>query len=101
MAHASLRAAFARLRAVTTRFSRRGTETADQIGAARPVDAGRYHAALAALPAETRSMFLLHRVDSLDIASIAERTGYSTTVVEQHIASAIFAIANALDAGEA
>lgn len=101
MAHASLRTAAAWLRAVLDRLSPSRNKVADRRVTWHTVDAARYRAALTALPAETQRIFVLHRVDGLDIATIAERTGSSTAVVEQHVANAILAIGTAIDADQA
>jgi DNA-directed RNA polymerase specialized sigma24 family protein len=97
MVHASLGSVIARLRAIAARFLRGKLGLGDRRWVVRMNNADRYRAAVAALPADTRRIFLLHRADGLDIASIAERTGRSTTVVEQHIANAILAIWTALE----
>ena len=58
----------------------------------------RYREALAALPNEQRVVFMLHRIEDLSIVDIAARLNMPTPLVEQHLAAALHAIANALDA---
>jgi DNA-directed RNA polymerase specialized sigma24 family protein len=57
----------------------------------------RYEAAVAALPARTRQVFLAHRVEDLAYAAIAKRLAISVREVEQHIAQALVSISAALD----
>lgn len=49
----------------------------------------RYRAAVAALPARMREVFVLHRVEDLSYRDIAERLEISVRTVEWHIAEAI------------
>jgi DNA-directed RNA polymerase specialized sigma24 family protein len=60
----------------------------------------RYRMAVAALPARTRTIYLLHRADGLSIAQIAERTKRPSSDIEHDIAEAILAIGRTLDDGE-
>ena len=60
-------------------------------------DIERIEQALLALPIRTRAIFLLHRVDGLSYAEIAERCGISGKQVERHIARAMLRIDRALD----
>jgi RNA polymerase sigma-70 factor (ECF subfamily) len=57
-----------------------------------------YQDAVAALPARTREVFLLHRVEELRYKQIAARLGIGVRTVEWHIAEAIVRIGRALDA---
>jgi DNA-directed RNA polymerase specialized sigma24 family protein len=59
---------------------------------------GAYRAAVAALPADTRRIFLLHRVDGLDIVTIAWIMGVPTCLVEERLADAVLSISTTLDA---
>lgn len=56
-----------------------------------------YRRALAALPARTRTIFLLHRVDELTYLQIADRLGVSAKTVEYHMASALKHLSRSLD----
>lgn len=62
-----------------------------------PDEIERIEQVLLALPARTRAIFLLHRVDGLGYAEIAERCGISVKRVERHIARAMLQIDRALD----
>lgn len=57
----------------------------------------RIEAALLALPARTRAVFLLHRLDGLGYGEIAASFGISEARVGAHIAAAMVAIDRALD----
>ena len=57
----------------------------------------RYRALVAALPARTREVFVLHRVDELGYKEIATRLGISVRTVEWHVAEAILRIGKGLD----
>lgn len=57
----------------------------------------RIEQALAKLPARRRNIFLLHRLDGLSYAEIADRYGISTKRVEQHIAAAMLHLDKELD----
>lgn len=57
----------------------------------------RYRAAVSALPARTREVFLLHRVDGLDYKEIAARLGMSYRTAEWHVAEAIVRIGRDLE----
>lgn len=56
-----------------------------------------YRIAVAALPAKTREIFLLHRVDDLSYREIAQRLNLSIKAIEYHIASALKHINRALE----
>lgn len=49
-----------------------------------------------ALPEQTRTVFVLHRFDGLDYASIAARLGICTADVERHVALTLRTLAYAL-----
>lgn len=89
MSHSSFRSVIAWFRAIGAHAIGEPATATDLDLAGR---VGRYRAAVDALPAETRKIFLLHRADGLDITAIAERTGHPTRTIEQHIADAILAI---------
>lgn len=57
-----------------------------------------YREAILALPAMTRAIFLQHRVDGDDLASIATRHGLPAEIVAAHLAEALVAIDRALRA---
>ncbi|MFD2427640.1 sigma factor-like helix-turn-helix DNA-binding protein [Sphingobium scionense] len=57
----------------------------------------RYVRAVAALPEITRQVLLADFLGHEDFTTIAARLGITTTEVEQHIADALAAIAQALD----
>lgn len=52
----------------------------------------RIEAIIAAMEPTTREVFLLHRLEAWPYARIAHVLGMDPTEVEQHIATAIFAI---------
>ena len=56
----------------------------------------RMQAAISALPEPTRIIYRLHLIDGLDYLEIGARLCLSTTQVEQHLASAIVLIDQAL-----
>lgn len=56
-----------------------------------------YRAAVAALPARTREVFVLHRVEELSYKQIATRLEISPRTVEWHISEAIVRIARTLE----
>ena len=56
-----------------------------------------YREAVAALPPRTREVFLLHRVDEVGYADIAEQLGISIGTVRWHMAQAILRIGEALE----
>jgi RNA polymerase sigma factor (sigma-70 family) len=56
-----------------------------------------YRDAVAALPPRTREVFLLHRVDEIGYAEIAERLNISLSTVQWHMAQAILRIGEALN----
>jgi RNA polymerase sigma-70 factor (ECF subfamily) len=62
-----------------------------------PDDTERIEQALLAMPARTRTIFLLHRLDGLTYAAIAERCGIGVNEVERHIAEAMLQLDRALD----
>lgn len=97
MALFSYRTAIALLHGIATIFERLQSISPNDEPTEIAIDHERYRAAVAALPADTRTIFLLHCVDDLDIAMIAARTGHPPALVEQHIADAILAIWRALD----
>lgn len=53
----------------------------------------RVHAAIEHLPDPCRTVFLLHRLDGLKHREIGQRMGISISMVEKHIAEAMFRIA--------
>lgn len=57
-----------------------------------------YREAVLALPATTRDIFLQHRVDGDDLATIGARHALSSDIVAAHIADALVAIDRALHA---
>lgn len=68
------------------------------LGVVTPELRARYEQALAALPAETRAIFLAHSQENLQYEEIAERFGLTVPNVQQHIASALAALSAAIDA---
>ena len=56
-----------------------------------------YRRALAELPARTREVFLLHRVDELAYREIGEKLGISIPTVQYHVARALAHIDAALE----
>ena len=60
-------------------------------------DIERIEQALRAMPARTRTLLLLHRVDGLGYTEIAERCGIGVNDVERHIARAMLRLDHALD----
>lgn len=60
----------------------------DEVIAAR-VRLSRVKAGLNRLPARTREIFLMHRLDNLKYHEIASRLGISQSAVEKHIAKAV------------
>lgn len=58
----------------------------------------RYRAAVDALPARTREVYWLHRVEELPYSRIAEKCGISVRTVEWHIAQAIMRISKSISA---
>ncbi len=67
--------------------------------AASPPDLQRYRWVLLGLPAETRTVFLLHASDGLDIGEIALQLSISTRQVEEYLAAAISVLTRELDGG--
>lgn len=59
-----------------------------------------YEGAVAAMPAKTQRVFLMHRVDELSYRQIHERLGISIATVEYHMMKALAGIARAIKAGE-
>jgi RNA polymerase sigma-70 factor (ECF subfamily) len=59
--------------------------------------AARVRAALDALPDRTRTVFRLHGVIGLEISDIARGLNIPAAEVEQHLADALVAIAQAVD----
>jgi RNA polymerase sigma factor (sigma-70 family) len=57
----------------------------------------RYKSALAALPAKTKEVFLLHRVDELSYEQIAGRLGISVGAVKYHMTKALVHLDEALN----
>jgi RNA polymerase sigma-70 factor (ECF subfamily) len=96
MIRASLGTFLATLVAILTRRPRRPVGEAPAIAPA-PLQAA-YLAAVDAMPEDTRTIFLLHRADGLDIATVAVRTGLSSAEVEAHLAKALLALITALEA---
>lgn len=58
-----------------------------------------YEEAVAAMPAKTRRVFLMHRVDELSYREIHEILGISIATVEYHIMRALKHISKAVDSG--
>lgn len=56
----------------------------------------RYREIVDALPPRTREVFLLHRIEGLSYAAIAERLAISVRTVEWHIAQAVLRISRGL-----
>lgn len=56
----------------------------------------RFQNAVAALPPRTREVFVMHRVEDIGYALIAERLGISVGTVQWHISQAIFRIGSTL-----
>jgi DNA-directed RNA polymerase specialized sigma24 family protein len=91
----------ARLRAgLTAAALLLGTIIAPRLGRAEPkiLLRRRYRAAVAALPEDQRTVFTLHRVEEMSIMDISEGLNMPTSLVEEHLAAALLAIATALDA---
>jgi len=59
----------------------------------------RYERTLATLAEETRRVFLAHSQEGLHYGAIAERFGMTVPDVQEHVASALAALAAAIDAG--
>lgn len=60
----------------------------------------RMRRALDGLSGRTRAIFLLHRLDGLDYAEIAQHLNLTVIAVEKHIASALAVLAEANDRDE-
>jgi DNA-directed RNA polymerase specialized sigma24 family protein len=89
------RAPFSGLRAALARLGRPLARLAGDGGAARL--RRRYRAAVDALPKDQRQVFLLHRVEDLSIAEIADRLGITTAQVERLLSDGLYAISRAVD----
>ncbi len=57
-----------------------------------------YESAIDSLPAKTRRVFLLHRVDELSYRDIHRKLGISIATVEYHMIKALAHIARTVDA---
>jgi len=59
-----------------------------------------YRAAVEALPAKTRTVFLMHRAESIPYKEIAQNLGISIRTVEWHVAEAVQRIGRSLSSDD-
>jgi RNA polymerase sigma-70 factor (ECF subfamily) len=59
----------------------------------------RMRGALDGVDARTREVFRMYRLEGMTYAQISWRTGLATSAIEKHLASALVALAGAMEEG--